>query len=300
MGRPIKKTFFGNLNTPNFGSVPLGSGVGGQGVASASVTASNTGTGYSQGATLSFSAPQLAGGTTATGTPVVTAAGGISSVTVTSAGSGYVTTVTMTVNTASSVSVNATGTSATNVIYPTSTVGIYAGMRVTGANISASTTYVTSVAAGAVTLGFNNTSTVSNIVLFTDVGTGFASTNTVVLTSTVTSAISIISWIPSAAQSRANGDIIKQESSRRYLVQNSDGIGQCSLTTGTLTSGTMHIIGSDYSGATYYVTKLTARKAVLYPRSGTGYYTYGDVAPWNITGATGTNTGTAIIGLTYP
>ena len=38
MGRPIKKTFFGNLNTPNAGSVVLGSGVGGEGLSAIAVT----------------------------------------------------------------------------------------------------------------------------------------------------------------------------------------------------------------------------------------------------------------------
>ena len=286
MGRPIKKTFFGNLNTR---------GIGGEGVASVTVT--STGTLFSQGATVSFSTPQIAGGSTATGTPVITANGNISSIVITDPGSGYITTATVTATTATGVSVTTTGTINTNVVYPTSTTGIYTGMRVTGTGISASATYVTSIVGSAVNLTFNNAATVSNVVSFIDVGTGFANTNTVVLTTTVTNAIAIISWIPGAAQSRINGDIIKQESSRRYLVQNSDGIGQCALTTGTLTSGTMHIIASDFGGATYYVTKLTSRKAVVYPRSGPGYYTYGDVAPWTIGAASGTSTGTATISL---
>jgi hypothetical protein len=116
-------------------------------------------------------------------------------------------------------------------------------------------------------------------------------TATATLTSSRQDAITIISYISTASQSRTNGDIIKQESSRRYLVQNQDGRGICKLTTGTLTAGFMHIIATEWNSSTYYVTKLTANKATLYQRTstGTGYtYATGAVAKWTIGNATGT------------
>ena len=74
MGRPIKKKFFGNLITPYQNHATGGkTGVGAEGVSSVTVT--NSGTNYSQGVTISFAAPDIAGGITATGTPVIPATG---------------------------------------------------------------------------------------------------------------------------------------------------------------------------------------------------------------------------------
>jgi len=77
MGRPIKKLYIGNRNS---------TGIGGEGVASTTIT--GAGTGYTTGEAVTFSAPQLPGGTTATGTVVATA-GAVDSITITNAGSGY-------------------------------------------------------------------------------------------------------------------------------------------------------------------------------------------------------------------
>jgi len=77
MGRPIKKLYIGNRNS---------TGIGGEGVASTAIT--GAGTGYTTGEAVTFSAPQLPGGTTATGTVVATA-GAVDSITITNAGSGY-------------------------------------------------------------------------------------------------------------------------------------------------------------------------------------------------------------------
>lgn len=221
MGRPIKKKFFGNTNPSYYGSAPLGSGVGGEGVATVSVGTQTNAPVSTLTVTVSFSAPSIAGGVTATGIPVKTG-NTVTSVTITDAGSGY--------------------TSAPTVTFTGTTM--------------------------------------------TQVGTATAT-----LTSSRQDAITIISYISTASQSRTNGDIIKQESSRRYLVQNQDGRGICKLTTGTLTGGFMHIIATEWNSSTYYVTKLTANKATLYQRTstGTGYtYATGAVAKWTIGNATGT------------
>jgi len=87
-------------------------------------------------------------------------------------------------------------------------------------------------------------------------------------------------------------DILKQESSRRYLVKDDDGVqGQCRLVAtdaSYLDPGQMCLIATDTQGCTYFVTKLTARRAYLTQRTsaGTGYqFADGSSAGWNITGA---------------
>ena len=223
MGRPIKKKFFGNLNLPKYGSVGQGSGVGGEGVSSITLPANAP---DAAGAiTVSFTAPQIAGGVTATGTPVKTGST-VTSVTITSPGSGY---------------------------------------------------------------------TVAPTVTFTGTNVTYHTNGTAVLTSNRQDAITIISYLTTGSSAINAGDIIKQEASKRYLVQNAQGRGICKLVAGagidaTTTPGTMHIIAEDGAGGTYYVTKLTAHKARLVNRTNTStaIYTSGKVAPWNITVATGT------------
>lgn len=79
MGRPLNHKYFGDLNPDN---------VGGEGIASVTVGGVNNSSGYTTGDAVTFSAPQIAGGTTATGTIVATA-GAIVSITITNSGSGY-------------------------------------------------------------------------------------------------------------------------------------------------------------------------------------------------------------------
>jgi hypothetical protein len=92
MGRPIHKKYFGNTNTD---------GVGGEGVAATNgnvaVTFSDRGLGYfTANAGVTFSAPQIAGGTTATGSLFLFANGAVQAVSLTSAGTGYTTKPTLT------------------------------------------------------------------------------------------------------------------------------------------------------------------------------------------------------------
>jgi hypothetical protein len=79
MGRPLHKKYFGNTNA---------SGLGGESVASVTLGGTNNSSGYTTGDAVTFTAPQIAGGTTATGT-VVASAGAITSITITGPGSGY-------------------------------------------------------------------------------------------------------------------------------------------------------------------------------------------------------------------
>lgn len=79
MGRPIASKYFGNRNTD---------GVGGEGVATANVYVAGNGY-YSANAAVAFSAPQITGGSTATGTLTLNGSGNVTAVVITSAGSGY-------------------------------------------------------------------------------------------------------------------------------------------------------------------------------------------------------------------
>lgn len=92
MGRPINKKFFANTNLKNFGFA----NVGGEGIASVTIAAPIAAS-MNNGATVTFGAPQLTNGETATGTVTIDGAGDIAAITITSAGSGYTSVPTITV-----------------------------------------------------------------------------------------------------------------------------------------------------------------------------------------------------------
>jgi len=87
MGRPIASRYFGNRNPQ---------GVGGEGVSTANVFVAGNGY-YSANAAVTFSAPQIAGGATATGTLTLNGSGNVTGVVITSSGSGYTSAPTATV-----------------------------------------------------------------------------------------------------------------------------------------------------------------------------------------------------------
>jgi hypothetical protein len=94
MERPLNKKYFGNRNIGS-ASTTADNGIGGQGVAS--VTISGVWADFTQAtSTVTFSAPQLPGGVTATGTVTITAGAPVS-VTITEKGSGYTSAPTVTI-----------------------------------------------------------------------------------------------------------------------------------------------------------------------------------------------------------
>lgn len=215
MGRPIKKKFFGNTNTK-----VTGEGVGGEAVAT--IAKDNTGTDYSTSTTISltFTAPQIAGGQTASGSVTTNELGNVATVTLTDGGSGYTST-------------------------PTAIV--------TGGT------------------------------------TGTTATFTVALSTTLQNAISGNAYV--AGGSAKGYDILKQEASKRYLVRTADGTDQCKLvTTSTLAAGEMNIVATDWNGSTYWVKKLTARRAILVQDTVSGSFLIADGAStgWSLAAATGT------------
>ena len=194
MGRPLNKKYFANTNYATFGTA----NVGGESVASVTVVAGDS-AGYVTGETVSFSAPQITGGAYPVATIVATA-GAVTSVVITSKGSGYTSAPTATVTTAA-------GTQTTLTLTPVLTTG--AAVRQNGIKCEA------------------------------QIGAGAEVTT---------------------------GDIIKQVSGRRYKVQTSGGVGVCKLVTiEAKDAGQMSIKATDSAGNTYFVAKLTARKAVLVP-----------------------------------
>ena len=94
MGRPLNKKYFGNRNVGS-SSTTSDNGIGGEGVASVTIT--NGGSNYDPTTTtVTFSAPQLPGGVTATGTAVI-AGGIVTGITITEKGSGYTSAPTVTI-----------------------------------------------------------------------------------------------------------------------------------------------------------------------------------------------------------
>ena len=233
MGRPIKSKFFGNRTSPYDNAQTGGNtGVGGEGVAT--IVRNNTGTLYTTSTTinLTFTAPQIAGGVAATGRVTTNAAGNVATVTLLTAGSGYTSVPTATVN---------GGT------------------------------------------------------------TGTTATFTIALTSSVQNAIAFSSYLlakDNGSSAVTGGDILKQEASRRYLVKNSQGVGQVKLVASdTLAAGQMNIIATDGSGATYFVKKLTAKKAYLVNRTSTSTAVVSSlVAQWTADGSAGNTLITAATG----
>ena len=292
MGRPIKKKFFGNLNNEAFGHVGTDSGIGGESVAG--VTFSNSGTLYSAGTTVSFSAPQLPTGTRAQGTVSVNANGNITGVQITTPGTGYTSAPTLTITTATQVTqyVTNSGITATNTLSVASVTGIAVGMRIYGGANGGRVVSIDPVL-NRVTSSQNNDATWTNAnnLKFYDQGSG--AVDGVTLTSTTINALNVTAYLLArdGGASAKLSDIVKQEASRRYLVKNTDGIGQCTLVANdTLAAGQMKLIATDVNGSTYWVTKLTARRCTLKQRTMTGSYAVADggSSGWNIsTPATG-------------
>ena len=117
--------------------------------------------------------------------------------------------------------------------------------------------------------GYTSTVTISGAALQ---ALGGAGTGTVVLTATMTTgAAARQNGLKCEAQIGAGsevttGDVIKQVAGRSYKVQTSDGVAVCKLvTTEAKDANQMSIKATDSDGNTYFVAKLTSRKAVLVP-----------------------------------
>lgn len=163
-----------------------------------------------------------------------------------------------------SVTVDVQGTGYTSA---TTTV-TFSGPDIAGGVLATGTA---TIVAGAVTEivvtngGSGYTSAPTVTVTDSDVGAEVAGTYTAVLTSTKQNGMKCEAQITGGSDN-VLGDIIKQVSSKRYKVQTADGTEVCKLvTTENKGDGEMSIKATDSEGKTYFVKKLTARKAVLVP-----------------------------------
>jgi hypothetical protein len=285
MGRPIKEKYFGNRNTPYSNQAVGGTtGLGGEGANV--ITVSNSGTLYSQGTTVAISAPQIPGGVSATISTTINSAGNIA-VTKLTNGTGYTSAPTLTVTTASIVTqyVTNSGITATNTISVASVVGIAVGMRVFGGGNGGRVVSVDPVLNRVTSSDLNSTSwTNANNLAFYDQGSAFASS--ISLTSSMENAIRGLAFVPGGSAKLF--DIKKQEGSKRYLVNTADGRAICKLVASpTIASGEMNIIAADTNGSTYFVKKLTARRAVLVQSTASTAFLFADgsAAGWTLDAA---------------
>jgi hypothetical protein len=89
-------------------------------------------------------------------------------------------------------------------------------------------------------------------------------------------------------------DIDEQVASKKYRVQTADGTGAVRLVgtvTSSLVAGQMNILASDANGSTYWVKKLTARRAVVVQSTASGSFVFSDGASvgWNLDAANSTD-----------
>ena len=263
MGRPLAKRFFGNLNNPP---------IGGSSVASVSVT--NPGS-YTAAPTGVFSDPDLLGdgGVRATGTIRLKAESAV----VTDAGDGYTVGDVVTVTTSSGV---ATFTVATITgVNPTGPIDTVTVLNA-GSFVSPLATGARAVTGGTGTLA---TLTITYGVLAVDVvgGAGYLTVPTFTFSSGTASVLPVLASNSKALLFRAltvgstardNSDVVKQTGSRRYKITNQDGTAICALVAGALSvAGTCSLTATDSDGGTYWVTKLTAHKALLTQNTGTQF-----------------------------
>jgi hypothetical protein len=296
MGRPLKARYFvkGGANDPS--NIVQYKGI-------KNVVIATTGTHYSQGATAVVALPDDTGpGVTATISLTISAyngtpAGGITGATITNVGSGYKNAPTVSVVPAPTQTATVT-TNTTNALTLTGINGLYVGMKAVGTGINSGTTYVTTINAGTktVTLSNNNASSnlVGNVISFQDTGANAAITVSTTAVELIPGTIATSAYIPVAngGSSAATSAIIKQKGSRSFLVENDQGRGQVKLVAGSVTAGTMSIIATDFNGSTYYVNKISGRKAHLVQKTsaGAGFIIANNTpTAWTTTGiATGT------------
>jgi len=139
-----------------------------------------------------------------------------------------------------------------------------------------------------------------------------ATTSIALTTGSTGAKIAMSAWIPTGSSAKA-ADILKQQSSRRYQVQTADGTGTVRLVAAAPATGQAIITATDANGNTYYVVKLTGRRAYLvqHAQNGTSDWLYatdtetadvlnpGTPAKWTITGSatvpSATDIGTVVI-----
>ena len=298
MGRPLNKKYFGNRNIGS-ASVTTDNGIGGGFVSSVTITTAGSYLGASQ-PTVTFSAPDKAalGGVTATGTTVME----VLSAVVTAGGTGYsvndvltvtyggqtatFTVATLSVSAVATVTPLARGTfTATTTGAKSTTVAPAGGSgatltityRVKDITITEQGSGYTNAADAAIT--FSGGTGAADAVLGTDTGIVSTATNQ-------ENSITMIGYLTGGSAIQV--DILRQVSTNRYKVTDGTLTGIVQLQSSLANAaGECSIVATDPAGDTYFVTKLTARRATLTQGTGT-VYTTGNSVPWTFDTATST------------
>jgi hypothetical protein len=277
MGRPLNKKYFGNRNTGST-ITAADDGIGGKGLASVPVTTvgayttrptiSFTGTpnllsGQSPTATITSEAASAAVSGTQTGTYVV---GDLLTIT-TSGGSAVARVATLSGSAVASVSFTGTGASRGSfqaLTSATTTGGSGAGVVLT-LTYQAKEVLVTDSGSGYTTTVPVATASGGGVVLGTSVMTSPVA-NTAPAGSGFNPEAAIIAQAYTGSSVK-QADIVKQVSKNRYKINTSDTAGTpivATLKSSIATQvGDMTITATDFTGSTYYVTKLTGHKATL-------------------------------------
>lgn len=307
MGRPLPKRFFGNENTGS-ASTDADDGIGGQGLLSVGVN--NPGS-YTTRPTLSIGAPNLPTGVQAVGTVTSEAL----SATVSAGGSGFAVGDLLNVTTAGGsaiayvASVDAGNSDAILTVNFTGTGASRGSFEALGAV----TTTVNTSTSGTGTLTLVVTWRAKSVTV-TESGSGYTAAPTVTSGGSATyNAITLTSpsGVPYSAQAFATirctaqttsggsalaGDIISQRGSRKYRVITTDGTEVCRLVAATpAAAGEMSIIATDYSGNTYYVTKLTRHRVLLTQNTGGSHeFSTDSSAAWTLDSLVAGDTGVTV------
>lgn len=298
MGRPLNKKYFGNKNSPytDFqGITTPDSGIGGEGVASVTLSAQGA---YTTRATVTFSAPQLPTGVTATGTVTMEA----STATVVDGKTGYIVgdLLTFTGSGGAIARVATIDGDGTVLTVEFTGTGAARGEQTALTDITTGVVTASTSAAGedGVTLDIVYR---AKAVVITNAGSGYVSAadalptfsngvsgagdkaaGAAVLLAARYNAILAEAFITGGGAKQA--DIIKQSNDRRYKVETADGVGVCQLKASAVdAAGEMTIKARDSAGNVYYITKLTSRKAVLTREvADNGQFATGASVPWTL------------------
>lgn len=305
MGRPLNKKYFGNRNTGS-ASTAADDGLGGNRVSSITIDTPGS---YTTATTVTIATPDLtgAGAVQATGTIVYEALSAVASGTMVGYSVGDLLTVTTAGGSAIFRVATIGGTGGDDVLTVDFTAG---GDRGSFTSLAAGA-QATTTADGGTGCELTVTYRVKSITI-TEPGSGYtnaadaavtfgagAAAGTAVLESySVGGAIgnnenAIVAYAYHTGGSLLRGDITKQVSKDRYKVENATTTAIAKLkSTIANGAGEMNIVAIDASGDTYYVTKLTGRRATLVPaavaRLGTSagsIFASGASAPWKFDAA---------------
>ena len=311
MGRPLHKKYFGNRNIGTTGTSD--NKIGGEGIASISngtVGAIQINDTYKTFPYLTAAAPTLPGGVTAD----LSVTWEIAAIVISDDGSGYtinqtgasatLTGLTVQADVAPVVTINTDGSGNVSAISVAGGRGTFTDVDGTGittwgivgaggTNAQATVTFrVKSIAVNEKGSGYVSAPALSwsavnggtmpsaqSVTLTTDSGLVGSSTNQ-------ENALLFNAKTTSGGTSKL-GDVIKQQSSRRYKIKTADGTAVCKLVaSATPAFNQCNLTATDSSGKTYWVTKITAHRALLTQYGTAGHeFATGTSVKWVLSGA---------------